>query len=1416
MPLMYPPSSCRRTHGRRGHHRAPHQARAPVRRRLACLLMAAQVAVPVRALAQPPDGAPARLEAIAAGASGVATGTAVDAVAERAFWASAHEGGTEVGAPVAGQEVFALFEFNLAGPPGLMDVAVRATLDGAPLCSRTLSIVTGVGFNTWCDDPWRATAGAHTLRWEIDAGDLIDETDEENNSATKDVFVGAGASPTPSATPAPTPPSPTRTRTRSPDATPTAAPPPSPTASAALASPSPSRSAVPTATVPAQESPTPDDGGDAFARGDADCSLTRTAADVVAQAVALGGGSRCGNDDCDRDGAIGDADRRCAVGCLFDACPVPEHAPQVTSVILETTARIVPVSLVRIRGTGFTASDRLTTVKIGGVATTIIETVEDGELLVVVPNLPPGPADIVVFAGDLAGFPFPIQIAAPDAAAVAGVSATGGLAELLARVDEVAVRFLALDLSVFYDEENIPLVRDAVENFRAALARLDVDALLTPEQRAEADRLVNGSGILGLVRDVITELATLGATSRAAPQTAGGPAVLTRVARVVSGGLAVTRIAVAGAATASAGTSVLALAAGATVIAATLGAAVVGLPKAADALFAPVMSGIEFGRLPDRDFALPRAFANARVFGARLHSRSTKLVVTTSYMRRALPPAEECGPGCLVYVLPETSGFCGRVTFHLEDGRFASAAIGSSVQPEVVSLRPPDADYSTTLNLRVRGVAPAVDACDAKVRFEGPVPAVTRHAPYDRPTFEVGSGGTTFQVRPRTSVEASPFARELPPGGYVARVEVEGESSVEEASAEEASFRFRSLVTGVDIRCDHTELVLRPAMPSTATCCFGALSDPLAPLPHQLFPVDTRIEVGPDGDAIDVSAFFVDTDVADSTGFCAPLPAIEVSARRLGSATLGARAVSAGDLLAESATGVTFTVEDGTAPTLRVINLDCRDFISVSPGETVEIVAVAVDALGVSRVRLEATGDAAANPVQEFPCVFDPTEPETICEADFRLTFRTAGFTEPEVFTILEAFDSSGNASDKVQCSFRVEGPPLPPPRVELFKIAGTDTRVPGGDGATFRFFSEYAVSGGTVVFIGGEGSQDGIYAGTGTGPPELVAERNTTLVPRGGGPRTFGGFRNLSVDGRNVVFNGGGTSDRALYRIALGADPVSGVERLVELPRGAPAFFVDLTSVTYRQAYVAARVRQGETSSNETDSVQLVRVPSDPADVTLIADVNTPIPMGTGTFEEFPHGFRPVVLDVTTGPVVAFLGRGSDEQWGIYRDRGSGPPEVVAHTATRVPGTDLTFTQFCTLAIDGESVAFTGAYLDGRAPRRGIYALRGTTPETVVEPTTRIPDSQQQFGNVACGPIAADAGVIAFESGLTRLGGVYAQVPGGEIIKIVAQGDRVDGKVASGAHLYNDDSVDGLDLAVVVEFEDGSRALYRARLLTE
>jgi hypothetical protein len=58
--------------------------------------------------------------------------------------------------------------------------------------------------------------------------------------------------------------------------------------------------------------------------------------------------------------------------------------------------------------------------------------------------------------------------------------------------------------------------------------------------------------------------------------------------------------------------------------------------------------------------------------------------------------------------------------------------------------------------------------------------------------------------------------------------------------------------------------------------------------------------------------------------------------------------------------------------------------------------------------------------------------------------------------------------------------------------------------------------------------------------------------------------------------------------------------------------------------------------------------------------------------------------------------------------------------------------------------------------------------------------------------------------------------VPGGDLIKIVAQGDRVDGKIASGARLFGDDSVDGLDIAVLVEFEDGSRGLYRARILTE
>ena len=104
------------------------------------------------------------------------------------------------------------------------------------------------------------------------------------------------------------------------------------------------------------------------------------------------------------------------------------------------------------------------------------------------------------------------------------------------------------------------------------------------------------------------------------------------------------------------------------------------------------------------------------------------------------------------------------------------------------------------------------------------------------------------------------------------------------------------------------------------------------------------------------------------------------------------------------------------------------------------------------------------------------------------------------------------------------------------------------------------------------------------------------------------------------------------------------------------------------------------------------------------VADTDTPIPNGAGTFTSFTS--TPVI----DAGQVAFVGSGVSGQSGIYTDPG-GALRVVADTFTQVPdGTEM-FLSAWEPSIDDGSIAFRGKFR--RDPRNihGVYLeANGTT----------------------------------------------------------------------------------------------------------
>ena len=443
-------------------------------------------------------------------------GAGLDIVAQRAFMRTAPNGGVEVEAPAAGQPVYVHVEIGVSGASRNIDASLRASIDGGSWCSGELPLQPGSNV-VWCPAAWTGLPGTHTLAWIVDAGDAISEVDETNNLAT--ASWQAPTQPTPD-TPKPD------TPTRSPTPVGTS---PSPATSTPTSEATATRTPFPTPSGPLQGS---------FGRGDSDCSLTIAAADVTSAIRALAGESRCGNDDCDRDGVVSADDADCAARCIFGGCPVPDDAPRVVAVVPESALEVSPFSVARIVGESFGDDVAGKAVTIGNRFAEVVAYAAPEELLVIVPEVEPGPVEVVVLDGDVASAGFTTTIAPRGP-----VGEPDAFRDLLDLLDLAADAILGLDLEAIYDG-NGAVVRREVEAFRdafpAQIAALLDDPGFTAELESELDLLVDASGVPEMLADAVDALSEPPAATTLGP--AAGVTLLTDLGRTVTSAARLTAV----------------------------------------------------------------------------------------------------------------------------------------------------------------------------------------------------------------------------------------------------------------------------------------------------------------------------------------------------------------------------------------------------------------------------------------------------------------------------------------------------------------------------------------------------------------------------------------------------------------------------------------------------------------------------------------------------------------------------------------------------------------------------------------------------------------------------------------------------------------------------------------------------------
>jgi hypothetical protein len=263
---------------------------------------------------------------------------------------------------------------------------------------------------------------------------------------------------------------------------------------------------------------------------------------------------------------------------------------------------------------------------------------------------------------------------------------------------------------------------------------------------------------------------------------------------------------------------------------------------------------------------------------------------------------------------------------------------------------------------------------------------------------------------------------------------------------------------------------------------------------------------------------------------------------------------------------------------------------------------------------------------------------------------------------------------------------------------------------------------------------------------------------------------------------------------------------------------------------------------------------------VSLVADMNTPIPGGTGTFTaiEDPFGFGPFSHPPTDGRVVAFCaaadwprqrgiytfadgklalvanletplpagdglftflsseigiengsvvfrGEGQEFQRGIYTNV-TGPLTKVADRTDTVPAGHGTFTSLRYPLFDNGTVVFAGEGADGQ---QGIYRWDGASVTAVVDVNTLVPGEEEPFTAFVFNwspPSASHGNVASWARGPGDREGIYLAEPG-SLRTVIDTTGTIHGKAVK-ALTMGPQGLAGNTLAFQVRFTDDTYAV--------
>ncbi|WP_147866866.1 DUF7453 family protein [Stieleria maiorica] len=337
-------------------------------------------------------------------------------------------------------------------------------------------------------------------------------------------------------------------------------------------------------------------------------------------------------------------------------------------------------------------------------------------------------------------------------------------------------------------------------------------------------------------------------------------------------------------------------------------------------------------------------------------------------------------------------------------------------------------------------------------------------------------------------------------------------------------------------------------------------------------------------------------------------------------------------------------------------------------------------------------------------------------------------------------------------------------------EVLHSDTQVPGfGPNFTGSFIH---ADGDEDVFVGSgfnpttNQSEFGIVRRHTDGTFTTLLDHNTIVShPVFSGTTTFSFVDAIDVLESDVYFSGRVSFDNHLYR--LGSD---GTPQLMEQSGTAPSTFRRLRALPNGDVVI-----HGTGTSSVFNNPGFYKNSS--GTNTTIADRNTAVPSGTGTFDI--DSFQSSRGDIGKNGSVIFQGTNGAGLSGIYSDR-SGSLEKIVDTNDVMPGTGEQFFGFADPTIANNIAYFAAATVNPNDNRIGFYSVdEEGNFDTLVNNAT--PYGNDQFLNFDVFSLAVSGDAAVFQAVTNNDPEVAAYYKSGSTFSELARvGDQIDGREIS------------------------------------